>query len=518
MRKSILAAALAAAIAGPAAAESLTMGIKLGPSSLDPHFRYAGETDNTLEHLYFRLIRESPTKELQPGIAQSWRAVDDRTWEFRLRPEAKFSDGSPITAEDVAFSLWRVPRIEGSPGSYVIFTRAIEAVEVVDPRTVRIRTRTPYPFIPIDMARIFIASKSLGEGVKTDDFNAGRAAVFSGPWALEGWRPGEVLELRPNPNWWGERSPWTHVTVRTISNDAARTAALLSGAAQAIDEVSLADLPQLRTDRRVTLTQIPGSRVMYVAMDMDRDQSPFVRDRSGNPLTPNPLKDVRVRKALSFAIDRAALVDRVLEGAATPAANLLPDGTPGTDPDLRPTPHDPERARRLLAEAGLPDGFRLTVHATNDRYPNDDKVAQAIAQFWARIGVQTEVALQPNATFFAQASRQTFSVMAAQYGASDVSTMYRALVHTYDRAAGLGSANRTRHSSPRADALVREALATMDDEKRNALFAQAARIALEDETIIILVYYPSYVYAAKQGLTVRPFNDGRFLAHEIRTQ
>jgi peptide/nickel transport system substrate-binding protein len=515
-KATILAAALAAGLAAPALAEPLTMGIKLGPSSLDPHFRFAGETDNTLEHLYFRLIRESPTKELRPGIAQSWRAVDDRTWEFTLRPEATFSDGSPITAEDVAFSLRRVPRIEGSPGSYVIFTRAIEAVEVADPRRLRIRTRTPYPFIPIDMARIFIVSRSLGEGVKTDDFNAGRAAVFSGPWVLETYRPGEVLELRANPNWWGERSPWSRVTIRTVSNDAARTAALLSGAVAAIDEVSLADLPRLRTDRRVTLTQIPGSRVMYVAMDMDRDESPFVRDRAGNPLTPNPLKDVRVRKALSHAIDRTAIVERVLEGAATPAANLLPDGTPGTNPDLKPTPYDPDRARRLLAEAGLAEGFRVTLHATNDRYPNDDKVAQAIAQFWTRIGVQTEVALQPNATFFAQASRQTFSVMAAQYGASDVSTMYRALVHSYDRAGGLGSANRTRHASPRADALVREALATMDDAKRNALFAEAARIALAEETIIIFVYYPSYVYAARQGLTVEPFNDGRFLAHEIR--
>ena len=518
MRRTLLAAAAAVGVGWSAAAETLTMGIKLGPSSLDPHFRFAGETDNTLEHLYWRLIREGPRKEMTAGLAQSWRAVDDRAWEFALRPEARFSDGSPVTAEDVAYSLWRVPRIEGSPGSYVIFTRAIEAVEVVDPRTVRIRTRTPYPFVPVDMARIFITPKSLGEGVRTDDFNAGRAAVFSGPWVLETWRPGEVLELRPNPHWWGERSPWTRVAIRTVSNDAARTAALLSGAVQAIDEVSLADLPRLRTDSRVAVTQIAGSRVMYVAMDMDRDASPFVRDRAGNPLTPNPLKDVRVRQALSLAIDRTAMVERVLEGAATPAANLLPEGTPGTNPNLKPTPYDPRRARALLAEAGLAEGFRVTLHATNDRYPNDDKVAQAIAQFWTRIGVQTEVALLPNATFFAQASRQTFSIMAAQFGAADVSTMYRALVHSFDRAGGLGSANRTRHSSPRADALVREALVTMDETTRNALFAEAARIALEEETIIIFVYYPSYVYAARHGLTVVPFNDGRFLAHEIRKQ
>jgi peptide/nickel transport system substrate-binding protein len=517
-RTSLLAALVASCLAlpGAARAETLTMGIKLGPSSMDPHFRFAGETDNTLEHLYWRLIRENATKGMEPGLAASWRLVDPLTWEFSLRPEAKFSDGSPVTANDVAFSLARVPRIEGSPGSYVIFTRAIAGVEVVDPRTLRIRTREPYPFVPVDMARIFIVPASLGEGIRTADFNAGRAPGFSGPWMLEVWRPGEVMELVPNPHWWGERSPWTRVSVRTISNDTARTAALLSGAVQAIDEVGLTDLARLKADQRLSVTQIPGSRVMYVALDMDRDVTPHVRDRAGAPMTSNPLKDVRVRRALSHAINRDLLVERVLEGAATPAANLLPDGAPGLSPNLRPVRFDPDAARRLLTEAGYPQGFRITLHATNDRYPNDDKVAQAIAQMWARVGIQTEVALQPNATFFAAASRQEFSAFAAQYGAADVSTMYRALIHTFDRAAGLGSANRTRHSSPEADALVRQALAEMDEEKRNALFARAAEIALDRDMIIIFGYYPSYIFAASGGLTVTPFNDGRFLAHEIR--
>jgi peptide/nickel transport system substrate-binding protein len=521
MRRSIMlalgiAACFGTPIAIPAAAEPLTMGIKLGPSSMDPHFRFAGETDNTLEHLYWRLIRESPTKGMEPGLAASWRLVDPLTWEFSLRPEATFSDGTAVTADDVAFSLARVPRIEGSPGSYVIFTRAIAGVDVVDPRTLRIRTREPYPFVPVDMARIFIVPKSLGEDVRTTDFNAGRTGVFSGPWKLEAFRPGEVMELVPNPHWWGERSAWTRVTIRTISNDTARTAALLSGAVRAIDEVSLTDLERLRADTRVTLSQIAGSRVMYVAMDSDRDVTPHVRDRNGAPMAVNPLKDARVRRALSHAINRTALVERVLEGAATPAANLLPDGAPGLSPSLRPVSFDPDRARILLAEAGYRDGFRLTLHATNDRYPNDDKVAQAIAQMWSRIGIQTEVALLPNAAFFPAASRQEFSVMAAQYGAADVSTMYRALVHSFDRAAGLGSANRTRHSSPEADALVRQALAEMDEEKRNALFARAAEIALDRDMTIIFGYFPSYIFAATGGLAVTAYNDGRFLAHGIR--
>jgi peptide/nickel transport system substrate-binding protein len=232
-------------------------------------------------------------------------------------------------------------------------------------------------------------------------------------------------------------------------------------------------------------------------------------------MTRNPLKDARVRQALSFAINRAAIVDRVMEGAATVASNLLPEGTPGTSAALGVTPFDPERARALLAAAGYPNGFQVTIHATNDRYPNDEKVAQALAQFWTRVGVRTEVATLPNATYFPQASRQAFSVMAAQYGADNVSYAYRALVHTFDRAAGLGTANRTRHSSPRADALVSQALGVMDEAKRNALFAQAADIAIGEEAIIHMIYHPAYIYAARKPLAVTPWYNGAFLPQEV---
>jgi len=255
---------------------------------------------------------------------------------------------------------------------------------------------------------------------------------------------------------------------------------------------------------------------MYVAMDMDRDVSPHIRDANGQPMTKNPLKDQRVRQALSYAINRQAIVDRVMDGAATVASNLLPEGTPGTSSTLGVAPYDPERAKRLLAEAGYPNGFQVTLHATNDRYPNDERVAQAIAQFWTRIGVKTDVVTLPNAAYFPQAARQAFSIMAAQYGADNISYAYRALVNTYDRDAGLGTANRTRHSSPRADALVAEALTTMDDEKRNALLARAADIAIGEEAIIHMIYHPAYVYAARKPLSVTPYYDGAFLPQAVK--
>lgn len=494
----------------------LRTGIKLSPTSMDPHFRLSGE-QSILRALHARLVDMSPDGKPRPGIAESWRlAPDQLSWDFQVRADARFSDGSPVTSEDVAYSLWRVPRIEGSAGAYHIFVRAITRVEVLDRRTVRLHTERPYPFMVEDMTEIAVVAASLGEAFRTADFNAGRVEKFSGPYALEGFRFGEFVAMRRNPHWYGPQPDIAAVNFRVIPNDSARVAALLAGDVQAIDELPVQDVAQLRRNPALNVTQIAGMRVMYVAMDSDRDVTPHLRDASGQPMTRNPLKDPRVRQALSFAINRAAIVDRVMEGAATVASNLLPEGTPGTSAALGVTPFDPDRARRLLAEAGYPNGFQITIHATNDRYPNDEKVAQAIAQFWTRVGVRTEVATLPNAAYFPQAARQAFTVMAAQYGADNVSYAYRALVHTFDRDRGLGTANRTRHSSPRADALVAQALSEMDEEKRNALLARAAEIAIGEEAIIHMIYHPAYIYGARRPLSVTPYYNGAFLPQAIR--
>ena len=511
--------ASASALAGPyvarAQGETLRAGIKLSPTSMDPHFRLSGE-QQLLRALHARLVDMTPDGKPTAGIAEHWRLTQDqRAWDFRVRADAKFSDGSPITAEDVAYSLWRVPRIEGSAGGYHIFVRAITRVEVLDRLTVRLHTETPYPFMVEDMTEIAVVAARLGETFRTADFNAGKVEHFSGPYVLEGYRFGEYVQMRRNPHWYGPAPLMAQAHFRVIPNDSGRVAALLAGDVQAIDELPVQDLARLRGDAALAVTQIAGMRVMYIAMDSDREVTPHIRDAGGQPMTRNPLKDARVRQALSFAINRAAIVDRVMEGAATVASNLLPEGTAGTSAALGVTPFDPDRARKLLAEAGYPNGFQITIHATNDRYPNDEKVAQAIAQFWTRVGVRTEVATLPNAAYFPQAARQAFTIMSAQYGADNVSYAYRALVHTFDRDRGLGTANRTRHSSPRADALVAQALTEMDEEKRNALLARAADIAIGEEAIIHMIYHPAYIYAARKPLSVTPWYNGAFLPQAV---
>jgi peptide/nickel transport system substrate-binding protein len=502
-------------IALPAGAADLEIAAKLAPSAMDPHYHSSGENNGLLPHLYSRLVEESPGLEPTPGLALSWSALDATTWEFKLRPGVTFHDGSPFTAADVISTFQRIPRVENSPGSFLPYLAVVKAATAPDPLTLRITTTEPYPFLVQDLARLFILPRGIGTEVKTADFNSGKAAIGTGPYKLVRFVPGERLVMQRNEAYWGPRPEWDRVTLRFISNDTARVAALLAGDVAAIDEVPLESLGRLRNDPKIEVTQIASARVMYVAMDMDRDASPFLRDRAGKPLLRNPFKDVRVRKALSLAINREAIVDRVMEGAAVTAANLLPPNFEGTSQRLKPTRFDPDQARRLLAEAGYPDGFQISLHATNDRYPGDAKVAQALGQMWTRIGIETRVEATPRAIFFPEAAKQAYSVMYAGYGSSELSQSMRALVHSWDKALGYGTANRTRHSSPASDAALQEALRSMDRDRRNALLARAEEIALEEEAVIHMVYHPTYIYAAAKGLRVEPSADGKFLAQAI---
>jgi peptide/nickel transport system substrate-binding protein len=225
-------------------------------------------------------------------------------------------------------------------------------------------------------------------------------------------------------------------------------------------------------------------------MDTNRDKTPFVFDNDGRPLNRNPLKDRRVREAMSKAINRPAIVEHVMEGAAIPAGQLLPDGFFGVSPQLKPETYDPEGSKKLLAEAGYPNGFKLTLHSPNDRFVNDEKVAPALAQMLSRVGIKTDVVALPASVYFSRASNLEFSVMLLGWGADtgEPSSPLKSLLATFDQAKGFGTANRGRYSNPKVDALLEDALATVDDAKRSILLQQATEIGIGDIGIIPLHY------------------------------
>jgi peptide/nickel transport system substrate-binding protein len=513
---SVLLAAFVLSAAPAAVAQTLTLGTKLELNTLDPHFFAAFPTGSSHENLYEKLTFQDEIGTVQPQLATGWRLIDPRTWEFKLRAGVTFHDGSPFGADDVAFTFARVPDVPNSPNSFAQFTRGIERVEIVDPLTIRLHTRTPTPSLPLDLSNVFIVSSRAGKGATTADYNSGKAAIGTGPYRLVEWVNGERLVVeRFERHWAGAKQPWQRVTERVIAKDASRVAALLSGQVDAIDLVPIADLPRLRQDSRYTVTSGAAAQVHYIALDSAREVSPFVTAKDGTPLASNPLRDARVRKALSLAINRGAIAERLLEGSAVPASQLLPAGFPGVSATLKPDPFDMGRAQALLKEAGWADGFKLTLHATGDRYPNDSGIAQAIGSGWTRLGLAVAVETMPGSVFFGQASKQTFSAFTAQYGADDIAIGMRALLASHDPSRGFGTANRTRYSNPAIDTQLAAALPIMDAAERNAALAKVMEAYMADQGLIP-VFYPVFDYAARKGLAVTHRPQRRFNALMIR--
>jgi peptide/nickel transport system substrate-binding protein len=520
MRMVLLATvASCALLAAPVAdAQEIVIGLGSTVTSVDPHFHNHTPNTNLSAHIFDTLVLQDEKQRLVPGLATEWRAIDDTTWEFKLRSGVKFHDGSEFGAEDVAASIRRVPNVPNSPSSFTSFVKSITETSVVDASTIRFKTAAPYPLLPNDLSAVYVISRK-HETAPTGDFNAGSAAVGTGPFKFVQWTSGDRTVLERNDAWWGEKPHWAKATLKQITNDGARVAALLAGDVQVVDAVPTPDVARLRSNANIALAQTTSSRVIFLHIDSFRDQTPFATDKSGAPLAKNPLKDARVRTALSKAIDRQAIVDRLMEGVAVPAGGILTDGFFGSSPNLKAERYDLEGAKKLLTEAGYPSGFGVTAHGPNDRYVNDSKVLQAVGAMWTRAGVDTKVVTEPWAAFATAASapRYSYSVVLVGWGTNtgEASSPLRALLATVDPATGMGPSNRGRYSNPQFDALLKQALATVDDAKREKLLQQATETAIGEHGLIPL-HYQVAVWGLRKGLTYKARADEYTYAHEIR--
>jgi peptide/nickel transport system substrate-binding protein len=274
----------------------------------------------------------------------------------------------------------------------------------------------------------------------------------------------------------------------------------------------------LKKNPKITLSQIGSNRLVYLHLDSDRDKSPFVTDAAGKPMDKNPLKDVRVRRALSLAIDRKAIADKIMEGLSVPAGQLMPSNVYATSPDLKADPFDPKKAKALLAEAGYPDGFGLTLHGPNDRYVNDAKLCQAIAQMLSRVGVKTKVETMPSNIFFQKGSALEYSLLLVGWssGTGEPSNPLRALLQTYDKAKGTGSTNRGRYSNPALDVLVDKALSAPNREEWARITQEATKVAMNDLGLIPL-HFQVNVWAMRKGLTYKARADEYTMIQSIHT-
>jgi len=517
------------ALVSAAGAQELKIGLSAEPSAMDPQFHNLAPNHSMTKHIFDALTDQDDNQRLKPGLAVSWRTIDDTTWEFKLRPGVKFTDGSDFTANDVIYTFCRTPRVENSPSSLALNVRAVSGMSAPDPLTVIMKTDEPYPLLPSDIVNVrMLSAKANGAGQvtfgkqectgvgtypKTEAFNSGQAAIGTGPYKLVRYIKGDRVILERNENYWGDKPAWQRVIFRPITSAGPRVAALLSGDVDMIENVPIQDLARVRSNGGFKVVQGLSNRVIYLHFDYIDDAPPGVSDSGGK----NPFRDKRVREAISKAIDREAIVARIMGGVAVPAAEMLPPTMFGTNHDAKAPKPDVDGAKKLLAEAGYPNGFSLTLATPNDRYINDALIAQAVAQMLTRVGLKVSLDAMTQSTFFAKRNKREFGFWLAGWGADsgEMSSPLRSLLATPSKEKGRGFSNSGGYSNPAVDALIDKALATIDDEQRGEILAEASRVAMADYGAIPL-HFEMTTWAFRNGLDYKPRADQYTVATVVR--
>lgn len=476
-----------------AQADNLRIG-STGTPTLDPHFMLIDTNIAYNQHIYGALIDLDAHGQLRPGLALSWQPEGNNTWRFRLRPGVTFHDGTPFIADDVVFTLQRVPNIPNNPAPYTGALLGVTEVRKVDDLTVDLVTDGFVPMLPNQLANLSIVSRRAAEGRSTEEFNQGRAAIGTGPYRLVRLQGRDRLLLQRYDNYWGEKPAWNEVEFRVLANDAARTAALLAGDVDLIEFVPLHDAARLASTPGITVHSGSSSRVMFLGVNLD----PRVTVVDGR----SPLTDPRVRQAISLAANREGMIRSLLLGYGQVASQI---GIPSMNGyvDVPADRFAPDEARRLLAEAGYPNGFSTALLCTNDRYVADAQVCQALGQMLARIGIRADVQAVPANVYFGRVragnNPAPLFLGAWSNNQGDAGYTLNNLFHSLDRGRRLGASNRSGYSNPETDRDIEAALNERDPAHRLALLQSANRRATEARVLIPFFSAPVLV-ASKSSI------------------
>jgi peptide/nickel transport system substrate-binding protein len=503
---------LALIVSGPTAAMAATTlvhGSASEPRALDPYFHSETPTNSMNKNLYDALLHFDSELQVHPGLALTWDNPDSLTWIFHLRKDVTFHDGAPFTAADVKFSIERAKNWAKS--GFKSTVNKVQSVEVVDDYTVKITTPKPFGILHRKLAQIGIMNKAYvekhGDEYQTDHPNG------TGPYKLVEWVKGDHITLTANENHFNGAPAIKQIIVRPLTNDATRTAALLSGEINIADDIPVLDVARIKSNKKVKLTSRPGLRLIYLQMDHDRDVSPKAKGPDGK----NPLRNKKVRQAIYLAINEDAIVKHVMNGFAFPASQFYPKEVFGYDDTITRPAFNPDKAKALLAEAGYPDGFDLTIDSPNDRYVNDDKIAQSVAASLSRIGINMKVNALPKKTFFPMTDRReaSFFLIGWSCADGDGSAFLDGIAHTYDKDRGFGRYNRGRYSNPEVDRLIEAAGGTVDQDQRLKHMQAAQRIALIEDQAFIPLHYQVDLYGNSKNVKWTPRADHYFYYRDM---
>jgi len=483
-------------------------------NSMDPYARNETFLLTFMGNVYEPLVRRDKELKVEPALATEWSQPSATTWRFKLRPNVKFHDGSTLTADDVVFSAQRAR----GPGSNINTKLAtVKEVRAIDPLTVEIETTVPNPILIQEITDWYIMSKAWAEKnnavqsadlTKKEENYATRNAMGTGPFMLKSREADVRTVLVPNPSWWDKpEHNLTEVQFSVIANDATRVAALLSKQVDMIYTVPPQDTARIGQQAEHRVIQGPELRSIFLYMDQSRDEL-LKSDVKGK----NPFKDVRVRRAFIQAVDIETIKTRVMRGQSTPVGLLVGPGINGYDKalDTRP-PFDVEAAKKLLADAGYPNGFSVTIDCPNDRYVNDEAICQAVAAMLARINVKVNVNAQTRQLYFAEVLGPKYNTSFGMLGwtASTYdshNTLFNIMGTRKDRR---GQFNLGGYSNAKLDELTDKAQIEIDREKRNAYIAEALTIH-RDEVGHIPLHQQVVVWAAHKDVDLVQLADNFF--------
>lgn len=488
----VLSALAAAAIlaAAPAAAKTFKWSSASDIPTWDIHSQNNALGNGVHSAVYESLFYYNKKFELEPVLATGYTQVSPTQVRITLRQGVKFHDGAAFNADDAKFSL---ERAMAKTSNYGVYTQGIDRVVKVDDYTIDVFTRGPNPVLLRQMTELRMMDQGWSEknkslepkDIKTKDENfAHRNANGTGPFMLKSWEQDVKLVLTKNPNWWGKMdSNLTEIVYSPIKSEATRVAALLSGEVDMVLDPSPADLARLRSAPGLKVVDGAENRTIFFGMDQFRDELP-----GSNVKGKNPLKDVRVRKALYQAIDIQTINRVTMRGLSQPTGALISPQVNGwtKKADAR-WPYDVEGSKKLLAEAGYPQGFEVDFACPNNRYINDEEICQSVAAMWAKIGIKAKLRTLPLVTYFPMIQRFEASIYMLGWGVPTFDALYslQSLVRSLG-AQGDGNYNVGRYSNPQVDALVERIKKEVDQKVRNQLIEQALLLSHQDVSHIPL--------------------------------
>ncbi|GMQ45032.1 ABC transporter substrate-binding protein [Vibrio sp. 10N] len=502
MKSKLAVALMAAGLSLSAAAANITVAYDADPVTLDPQEQLSGGVMQLSHMVFDPLVRFNQDMEFEPRLAESWERVDNETMRFNLRKGVKFHSGNELTADDV---VWTFARLKKSADFKGIFAPLVSLTKV-DDYTIEIKTDGTYPLVENVATYIFpmdskfysgttADGKDKGEIVKHGNSFASTNVSGTGPFTVKSREQGIKVEFERNPNYWDTASKGNvdNLTLVPIKEAATRVAALLSGDVDMIAPVAPNDYKRVDSASNINLYTMPGTRVITFQMNQNSNEA---------------LKDVRVRQAIVHAINNEGIAKKIMKGAATPAGQQSPVGYAGYNEELKPR-YDLKKAKQLMKEAGYENGFTLSMMAPNNRYVNDDKIAQAAAAMLSKIGIKVDLKTMPKAQYWPEFDKCAADMMMIGWhpDTEDSANFTEFLTMTRDETTGRGQYNCGHYSNPEVDKIVSASNSETDLAKRSAMLKQV-EATLYDEAAFVPLHWQDPSWAAKSNVEIGPIING----------